>query len=166
MLVGVIEDGGPVLGADIIALAVEGGRVVEVPEPIENFLVGDFLWVENDLDDFGMAGGAEANFVIGWVFDGSAHEPGGDGDDAIELPVDCLDAPVTTGCESGGFGAGGDFWNGSWGVVRHGGFLSVAGCQHGEDGEQAEGDALENGTCGHKRSASGKGMDDTGTDTC
>lgn len=135
---GVVEDGGAVLGADVIALAIEGGGIVEVPEPGEEFLVGDFFRVEDDADDFGVTGGAFADIVVGWVFDLAAHESGYDGVDAVELAEGGFDAPVAAGTEGGDFGSFGD--GGKWG--RFHGFSvgwRFAGSKRGdEEGEGEE----------------------------
>ena len=55
------EDRRAVLGADVPALAVHLGRVVEAPEPVDELAVGDLVRVERDLDRLGVAGRAVAD---------------------------------------------------------------------------------------------------------
>lgn len=56
-----------VLGADIGALAVERGGVVDFPEKVEDFFVGDDFGIEFDADDFGVSGKAAADIAVGGV---------------------------------------------------------------------------------------------------
>src|SRR5690554_3886960 len=55
------EDSGAVLAADVGALAVGGGRVVNTPENVEQLFVGDLLRVESDADCFCVAGSVGAD---------------------------------------------------------------------------------------------------------
>jgi hypothetical protein len=50
LLVGREEDLGPIARADVVALAVLGGRVVDLEEELEQVPEGDPLGVEDDLD--------------------------------------------------------------------------------------------------------------------
>jgi hypothetical protein len=52
----VIEDGRTVLGADVGPLAVERRWVVDLPEDVEQFVVGNLQGIVFDLDDFRMPG--------------------------------------------------------------------------------------------------------------
>ena len=54
LLVTRIEDLGAVAGADVVALAVLGRRVVDLEEELEDVAVGDALGVEDDLDRLGV----------------------------------------------------------------------------------------------------------------
>jgi hypothetical protein len=63
------EDGGAILGSDVIALAVELGRVVSREEDVEQIVVAQLFGIEGDADRFGMAGVAAAHLAIGRVGD-------------------------------------------------------------------------------------------------
>ena len=54
LLVARVEDLGAVAGADVVALAVLGRRVVDLEEELEDVSVGDALGVEDDLDRLGV----------------------------------------------------------------------------------------------------------------
>src|SRR5215210_3120390 len=58
------EDRRAILGADVIALAVELGRVVGREKDVEQVVVAQLLIVEGDSDRFGMAGVAAANLLV------------------------------------------------------------------------------------------------------
>ncbi len=70
LLSGSIENSRAVLGAHICALAVEGGRVVDGEEDVQDIVEGDDRGVEGDTNHLGMARGAAAHlFVAGvWAF--------------------------------------------------------------------------------------------------
>ena len=59
------EDGGAVGGADVIALAVERGGVVDGEEDAEKLAVGETRGIVDDLDGFGVAGGFGGDLVVG-----------------------------------------------------------------------------------------------------
>src|SRR5262245_21850312 len=65
--VGMIKDNRTILCSDVGALPVHGGRVMGIPKQFEQFVVRNPLWVEGDLDDFGMPGVPGADFLISWV---------------------------------------------------------------------------------------------------
>src|SRR5579884_576440 len=48
-----IEDGRAILGANVVALTVQGSRVVCVPEDVEQSFIGDGRGVVGDLNGFG-----------------------------------------------------------------------------------------------------------------
>jgi hypothetical protein len=87
------ENGGAVLGAGVVPLAIQGGGVVEIPKPGEDFLVGDFFRIEDDLDDFCMAGISVADLGVGRIFHRATHVAGSRGVNPVELAVGGLDAP-------------------------------------------------------------------------
>ena len=60
-------DGGAVLGADVVALAHALRRVVDLPERLEEIVVGDLGGVERDQDGLRVAGAAGADLVVGRV---------------------------------------------------------------------------------------------------
>ena len=58
--------------ADVIALAVELGRVVGGEEHVEDVVVGDLIGIEGHADRLGMAGVAAADLPVGRVVDVAA----------------------------------------------------------------------------------------------
>src|SRR5437016_224911 len=50
-----VEDGRPVAGADVVALAVLGRRIVDLKEELQKIPVADDIGVEDDLDGLGVA---------------------------------------------------------------------------------------------------------------
>jgi hypothetical protein len=50
------------------ALAVQGGRVVRLPEDFEQLVVGDFRGVKFDFRDLGVAGRLGADLLVGRIF--------------------------------------------------------------------------------------------------
>src|SRR6516225_957710 len=87
------EDRRAVLAAEVEALAVAGGRIVDLPERLEQLRVADLGRVEPHLDRFGVAGAAPADPLIAGV----GHVPAGVADSGCQHPVDLaegrLDAP-------------------------------------------------------------------------
>jgi hypothetical protein len=70
LLRAVVEDGGAVLGADIPPLAIQGGRVVVLPEDLKELLVADPGRIIYDLDRFRVPGPTGADLVIRGAFEG------------------------------------------------------------------------------------------------
>ena len=68
----VIEDRRAILRADVGALAVEGGRVVDREEDVEQVFERDDLGIERDLYDLGVAGGSGADVLVRRVGDAPA----------------------------------------------------------------------------------------------
>ena len=100
------EDRGAVLAADVPALAVHLGRVVQAPEPVDELAVRDLGRIEGDFDRLGVAGGAAADrLVVGLV-----HVPAGVADldvgDAGRVAEVDLDAPEAARGERGGLALG------------------------------------------------------------
>src|ERR1700744_228485 len=100
------EDGRAVLAAQVEPLAVAGGRVVDVPERLEQLGVADLRRVEPHLARLGVAGAVPANLPVGrvrgvpaGVADCGPQHPG-------YLPERRLDAPETAGRERRTLGAG------------------------------------------------------------
>jgi hypothetical protein len=54
LLVGRVEDGRPVTGADVVTLAVLRRRVVNLEEELEQVAVRELLGIEVDFDGFGV----------------------------------------------------------------------------------------------------------------
>src|ERR1700733_13347564 len=94
-----VEDRRAVLAAEIEALAVAGGRIVDLPERLEQLLVADLARVEPHLDRLGVAGAVPADLPIGRV----RHMPAGIADCGLPHPVDLagsgLAAPEAPGGE-------------------------------------------------------------------
>ena len=72
---GVVVNSGAVLGADIPALTVEGGGVVDGEEDVEDVFGWDNLRIECDLNDLGVAGSPIADGLVAWIFDVAAGVP-------------------------------------------------------------------------------------------
>ena len=60
-------DAAAVLGADVVALAVQRGRVVHDEEDLQHLAQRDLRRVELDLDHLGVAGAAAADLLVGRV---------------------------------------------------------------------------------------------------
>ena len=78
----VVEDDGTILRTFVRTLAVQCGRVVCLPEHVEQFFIRNFRRVKLDLCDFGVACIAGSNLHVGRVWCLAAREAAGDGDDA------------------------------------------------------------------------------------
>src|SRR5699024_10009773 len=72
------EDHGPVLTTDVRALAVTRGRIVIVPENVQQARITDLLRIELDLHGFGVAGRTTADLLVTRVFDMTADVTHGD----------------------------------------------------------------------------------------
>ena len=112
---GMEKDGGSVLCARVVALAVEGGGVVNEEEDFEEIGERDEAGVEFDLDNLGMAGFAGADFLVGGLDGVAAHVAGVDGGDAADFEVDGFEAPEAAAGESGEGGPRGHAPDGSTG---------------------------------------------------
>src|SRR4051794_40159035 len=90
LLLGVeVVDRRAVAGADVVALAIPGRRVVDLEEELEDVAVGDLLGVEDDLDSFGM----RAVVAIGRVGNVAAGVSDARRDDAGTLAQQVLHPP-------------------------------------------------------------------------
>ena len=67
------EQGSAVLGADVIALAVELRRIVGAHVDVEQVGIGHHGRIEFDPDRLGVAGVAAAHLLVGWVGHGPAN---------------------------------------------------------------------------------------------
>src|SRR6266566_7863851 len=94
------EDRRAVLAAEIQALAVAGGRIVDPPEHLQQLRVADLGRVEPHLDRLRVAGAAPADPPVARV----RHMPAGVADGGLQHPVDLaegrLDAPEASCGES------------------------------------------------------------------
>ena len=101
-----VEDGGAVGGADVGALAVERGGVVDGEEDAEELAVGEARGIVDDFDGLGVVGGFGADVVVVGGAGGAAGVAGGGGDDAFDALEDGLRAPETAAGEDCGGAAG------------------------------------------------------------
>ena len=109
LLFGGVEDGRAVGGSYVVALAVElGGVVDDGEEDLEEFAVGDFGRVVDDLDGFGVAGGFGGDLVVGGGVGRTSGVTGGGCRDALDALEDGLGSPEAAAGEDGGlFAVGG-----------------------------------------------------------
>ena len=108
LLVVDVEDRGTVGGADVGALAVESGGVMNGEEDLEELAVGDFGGVEDDFDGFGVAGGFGGYLVVGGGVGRTSGVTGGGCRDALDALEDGLGSPEAAAGEDGGLFAVGD----------------------------------------------------------
>src|SRR6476620_6627661 len=101
LLLGVVEDRGAVLRADVPALAVPRRRVVDAPEEREQLLVRHDVGVERDVDRLGVARAPRADLLVGRVLDGAAGVAGHGVAHALDLTERVLDTPETARSERG-----------------------------------------------------------------
>src|SRR5437868_14488458 len=93
------EDRRAILGADVIALTVELGRVVSGEEDVEQIVVADLIGSEGHADRFGMTGIAAADLAIGRVGDRAAGITALDRFDPDDIEEHRLGAPETSAGE-------------------------------------------------------------------
>src|SRR5271154_4447424 len=86
------EDRRPVLAAEVEALAVAGGGVVDLPECLEQLRVADLGRVEPHLDRLGVAGAVPAYPLVGGVRDVAA----GVARSSLQHPVDLAEGRLHT----------------------------------------------------------------------
>src|SRR5579884_616605 len=98
-----VEDRGPVLRADIVALAVERGRIMNGEEDLEQVAIRHDLWVKRDLYRLGMAGAARAYRLVGGIRHTSPDVAGLDRRDAFQLVVHRFQTPKTSAGQRGDF---------------------------------------------------------------
>ena len=67
MLGPIVVDAAAVLRAHIVALAVQGGRVVGMEEDLQDFLQADFVSIERQAHDLGMACVALADLLVSGI---------------------------------------------------------------------------------------------------
>jgi hypothetical protein len=89
LLLARIEDLRAVAGAEVVALAILRGRVVDLEEELEDVAVGDALGVEDDLDGLGVTRMVPVGRVV--VLPAGVSDPGRD--DSIAAAQQLLDAP-------------------------------------------------------------------------
>ena len=105
LFIGKRHDAGPVLRADIVALPVELGRVVDGEEDLEEGFVGDDAWVKLNFHHFSVAGGAAADCLVGGVGVVAACVSGERRLDAVNLFVSAFNAPKASSAHNHAFHA-------------------------------------------------------------
>src|SRR5260370_25546596 len=86
------EDRRAVLAADVEALAVTGGRIVDSPERLEQLRVADLGRVEPHLDHLGVAGAVPADPFVAAVGDVAARVARG----SLQHPADLAEGRLRT----------------------------------------------------------------------
>src|SRR5205807_736501 len=94
------EDRGAVLVAHVWALAVQRGRVMHVPERVEQLLVRHLRGVVRDFHRLGVASAAHAHLLVGGVVDDASLVTRDGLDDSRHLVEKMLDAPEAPAGES------------------------------------------------------------------
>src|SRR5215831_15955585 len=87
-----VEDRRAVLAAEIEALAVAGGRIVDPPEHLKQLRVADLGRVEPHLDRLGVAGAVPADLSVAGVWDVAA----GVADSGLQHSVDLAEGRLHT----------------------------------------------------------------------
>lgn len=88
-----VKNCGTILGADIIALAIEGGRVMDAEKDFQKFSIGNDGGIKCQVNDFGMSGGAAADRFICRMCDAASHVSGFDRLHAVDLVEHRFQAP-------------------------------------------------------------------------
>src|SRR5713226_4892643 len=96
-----IEDRRAILAPRVAELRVGRERIDIVPEGIEQFFVADSFRIVGNLNRFGVAGGARADFLVGRVLFGAAGVAGGGRNDALDLVEETFHGPETAAGKSG-----------------------------------------------------------------
>jgi hypothetical protein len=98
-----IKDDGAIGRAHVRALAVQRGRVVCLPENVQELCIGNLRRIEFNLRHFGMAGGFGANLFVGGIGRAAAGKTAGDGNDTGQPLEDGFHAPEAAATEVGDF---------------------------------------------------------------
>ncbi len=101
LLGAVEEDRASVLRAHIQLLTVAGGRVVNGPEQIEQLVVVDLVWIEEELDGLGVSCTSGADLLVGRINERSPRVPYRGALDALHTHEVGLDAPEASRCKGG-----------------------------------------------------------------
>ena len=105
----VIEDGGTVLRAHVLALPVQCGRVVDGEENLQDFPIRNLVRIESQLDRLGVTRGVGADSLVGRIDGGTAGVAGSHILNPIHFFEDGLQTPEAAA------GKGGDFCSGPLG---------------------------------------------------
>src|SRR5262249_10917834 len=99
LLRGVIEDHRAILRADVGPLPIRRGRIMAVPENVEQLLVGNTSRVVLDLDDLRVSGAITAHVAISRILQPAPRVADRRRRHARHAPERRLDAPETAGAE-------------------------------------------------------------------
>src|SRR5271170_1854821 len=99
------EDRRAVLAAEVEALPVAGGRIVDPPEGLEQLGVADLGRVEPHLDRLGVAGAVPADPFVAGVGDVAAGVPRSSLQHTVDLAEGRLHTPEATCGECGALGS-------------------------------------------------------------
>ena len=97
VIVGVYR--GTVLRSDVRALAHALGRIVGLPEKLQQPFVRHHRGMEHHQHDFGMPGAPAADLLVARIRRGSPRITDGGGIDAVQFPVAALGSPEATHAE-------------------------------------------------------------------
>src|SRR5215472_9542871 len=100
-----VEDRRAVLAAEVEALPVAGGRIVDSPERLEQLRVADLGWVEPHLDRLGVAGAVPADPFVAGVRDVAAGVAHGSLQHPVDLAEGRLHTPEASCGECGALGS-------------------------------------------------------------
>ena len=95
-----VIDGRPVLGSDIVSLAIERGRVVGFPEEIKHPVQAYLVWVKGDEDDLRMPRAAGAHLLVGRIFNLTSGVARHHRFDTLNSLIHRLDAPKAAATEN------------------------------------------------------------------
>ena len=98
------EDRGAVLRADVVALLIRRGRIVQAEEEVEDVVVRDLRRIEDDLDGLGVAGAAALHVLVARIRERAAGVTDRGVDHAGQFADQLLDAPEAAASERGGLG--------------------------------------------------------------
>eukprot|EP00413_Alexandrium_margalefii_P000638 CAMPEP_0204517894 /NCGR_PEP_ID=MMETSP0661-20131031/3906_1 /ASSEMBLY_ACC=CAM_ASM_000606 /TAXON_ID=109239 /ORGANISM="Alexandrium margalefi, Strain AMGDE01CS-322" /LENGTH=354 /DNA_ID=CAMNT_0051523309 /DNA_START=35 /DNA_END=1099 /DNA_ORIENTATION=+ len=93
LLLGVVVDSGSVLRPPVVALLVQRGGVMALPEDLQQLGIGDNLWVVHDSDHLVVIRGARAHIPVRGIWNAAAGVANLRGVDALHLHVEILRAP-------------------------------------------------------------------------
>jgi hypothetical protein len=91
-----MEDHRPVLGPDVVALAIESGGVMDLEKDLQQLLERDNVRIEFQLDDLGVACLAAANLLVAGIDEIAAGVPRENRKDTGRMLEDRFQAPETT----------------------------------------------------------------------
>src|SRR5207244_1796525 len=101
LLLRVVEDHGAILCADVAALPVEGGGIVDREQHAEQVAIRDDVGVERDLCDFGVAGRSAAHLLVRGVRPLSTRVTAHDLFDSAKLTKRGIETPEATAPKRG-----------------------------------------------------------------
>src|SRR5581483_11047549 len=100
----VVENRGAILRSAIVALLIDGRRIVQAEKMIEDLVEGDLRRIEFDLQRLGVAGAAGLHIFVGRLRKSAAGVTDGRVDHTGQLAEQLLDTPEASACECRCFG--------------------------------------------------------------